>query len=141
MTHTAIKQAQTQTVQEPVGHTDGDGMAWAVLHAKSEALAIEASIANKNRDAARAQDLYRSAAQFENQALSILDASKTRTRGITAVSAVALWFKGGEYARAEQIAHAALADATMPDFARQELRNLVKAIWTGSKKQVQEQLI
>jgi hypothetical protein len=110
-------------------------MTWAILHAKSEALAIEASIANKSRDAARAQDLYRSAAQFEKQALSLLDASKTRTRGITAVSAVALWFKGGEYAQAEQIAHAALADATMPDFARQELRNLVQAIWTESTKQ------
>jgi hypothetical protein len=110
-------------------------MTWALLHAKSEALAIEASVAIKNRDEAKAQDLYKSAAQFEKQALELLDPSKTRTRGITAVSAVALWFKGGEYAQAEQIAHAALADATTPDFARQELRNLVQAIWTESTKQ------
>ena len=108
---------------------------WEVLHAKSEALAIEASIANKNRDAAIAQDFYKRAARFENEAFNILDASKTRTRGITAVSAAALWFKGGEYAQAAQIAHVALADATMPDFARQELRNLMQAIFTESTKQ------
>lgn len=110
-------------------------MTWAILHAKSESLAIEASVAIKNRDIKRAQDLYKSAAQLEKQALDLLDADKTRTRGITAVSAVALWFKGGEYAQAEQIAHAALADATMPNFVRQELRNLVQAIWTESTKQ------
>jgi hypothetical protein len=58
----------------------------------------------------------------------------TRTRGITAVSAVALWFKAGEYAFAEQLAYAVLTDPHIPAFAREELRNLVQAIWTENSK-------
>lgn len=110
-------------------------MTWAELHAKSESLAIEASLAQRNRDAFSAQELFRQAARFEKQALDVLDSSKVRTRGITAVSTVALWFKGGEYVQAELVAHSALSDVTIPEFARQELRNLVQAIWTETTKQ------
>ena len=80
-------------------------MTWAQLHADSERLAIEAQLAARARDMARAIDLYKRAGDLERQALDQLDVSKTRTRGITAVSAVALWFKAGEYALAEQLAH------------------------------------
>ena len=110
-------------------------MTWAELHSKSESLAIEASLAQRNRDASSAQELFRQAARFEKQALDALDSSKVRTRGITAVSTVALWFKSGEYVQAELVAHSALSDVSMPEFARQELRNLVQAIWTETTKQ------
>ena len=110
-------------------------MTWAELHAKSELLAIEASLAQRNRDAFSAQELFRQAARFEKQALDALDSSKVRTRGITAVSTVALWFKSGEYVQAELVAHSALSDVTIPEFARRELRNLVQAIWTETTKQ------
>jgi hypothetical protein len=110
-------------------------MTWAELHAKSESLAIEASLAQRNRDALSAQELFRQAARFEKNALDALDSSKVRTRGITAVSTVALWFKSGEYVQAELVAHSALSDVTIPEFARQELRNLVQAIWTETTKQ------
>ena len=110
-------------------------MTWAELHTESERLAIEAQLALRARNTGQAIDLYRQAAEIERQALEQIDVSKVRTRGITAVSAVALWFKAGEYAHAEQLAYLMLADALFPDFAREDLRNLVQAIWTESSKQ------
>ena len=62
------------------------------------------------------------------------DVSSSRTRSITAVSAVSLWYKAGDFAKAEQLAYSMLADDRMADFARIELRNLVQAIWTDSSK-------
>ena len=110
-------------------------MTWANFHARSEQLASEAQLALRARNTGQALDLYGQAAAAERLALNQLDASKVRTRGITAVSAVALWFKAREYGLAEQLAHATLADADIPEFARHEMRNLVQAIWTESAKQ------
>lgn len=109
-------------------------MTWIDLHTISEQFAIEAQLALKARNATQAFDLYRKAAETERQALEQLDVSKIRTRGITAVSAVALWFKAGEFSQAEQLAHLMLADPHIPEFARDDLRNLVQAIWTESSK-------
>jgi hypothetical protein len=110
-------------------------MTWAELHTKSEQLAIDAQLALKAHNTEKALDLYRQAAEAERQALDILDMSKVRTRGITAVSAIALWFKAGEYVQAEQLAHSMLADPQIPAFARADIRNLVQAIWIESSKQ------
>ncbi|HEX04796.1 MAG TPA: hypothetical protein ENH10_06515 [Bacteroidetes bacterium] len=109
-------------------------MTWAELHSESERLAIEAQLALRARNSEQAIELYKRAAEIEQQALEQLDLSKVRTRGITAVSAVALWFKAGEYTLAEQLGYSMLADLHIPDFAREELRNLVQAIWTESSK-------
>lgn len=109
-------------------------MTWAELHAESERLAIEAQLASRTRNPEHALSLYKRAAESERKALNQLDVSKVRTRGITAVSAVALWFKASEYALAEQLAYSMLADPHIPEFAREELRNLVQAIWTESSK-------
>ncbi|MEJ1958928.1 MAG: hypothetical protein WDM70_05290 [Nitrosomonadales bacterium] len=109
-------------------------MTWAELHAESERLAIDAQLALKARSTVQAIELYKQAANAERKALDQIDVSKVRTRGITAVSAVALWFKAGEYELAEQLAHLMLADSHMPDFARGDLRDLVQAIWTESSK-------
>lgn len=110
-------------------------MTWANFHTQSEQLAIAAQLAMRARNTGHALDLYGQAAAAERLALDQLDASKVRTRGITAVSAVALWFKARKYALAEQLAHATLADPNIPEFARHEMRNLVQAIWTESSKQ------
>lgn len=110
-------------------------MTWAKLHTESERFAIEAQLALRARDIGKAYELYKRAAEHEQKALTKLDASKVRTRGITAVSAVALWFKAAEYEPAELLAYSMLADPRMPDFAREDLRNLVQAIWTESAKQ------
>ena len=110
-------------------------MNWAIFHTESERLAIDAYRKSRAQNIAEANVLYSQAAEAEQRALGCLDVSKIRTRGITAVSAVALWFKATEYAYAEQLAHAMLADAHIPDFAREDLRNLIHAIWTESAKQ------
>jgi hypothetical protein len=110
-------------------------MTWAEFHARSEQLAIEAELAMRAKNTAQALALYAQAAVVERQALDQLDVTKARTRGITAVSAVALWYKARDYSRAEQLAHATLADSHIPEFARHEMRNLIQAIWTESAKQ------
>ena len=109
-------------------------MTWLQFHAESETRAIEAKIALADNDESRAADLYRQAAELEQKALDSLESNKTRTRGITAVSAVALWYKANEYTAAECLAYGLLADGGMPDFARDQLRNLVQAIWTEHTK-------
>lgn len=91
-------------------------------------------MAARARNSDQALELYKQAAAAERRALDQLDVAKVRTRGITAVSAVALWFKAREYVLAEQLAYSVLADPHIPEFAREELRNLVQAIWTESSK-------
>lgn len=109
-------------------------MTWADLHTASEAVAIEAEQAFRKGDASDAALLYAKAAELEQQALAAVDATKTRTRAITAVSAVSLWYKAAAYESAEQLAHAMLADPSIAQFARVDLRNLIQAIWTETSK-------
>jgi hypothetical protein len=110
-------------------------VSWKEFHSQSERLAIDAALADKGRQFETAKRLYREAAQLERKALEALDSSKLRTRGITAVSAVALWFKASAFVESEQLAYKMLSDETTPDFARVQLRNLVQAIWTEATKQ------
>ncbi len=107
-------------------------MSWVDLHKASEAAAIDAEQAFRVGNASQATLLYARAAELEQQALAAVDRTKARTRGITAVSAVSLWYKAVAYERAEQLAHSMLADPSIPPFARTDLRNLVQAIWTDS---------
>jgi len=109
-------------------------MTWTEFHRASEEAAIEAEQAFREGSTSQATLLYAKAAEFEQQALSVVDSTKTRTRGITAVSAVSLLYKAFAYERAEQLAHSMLADPSVPQFARAELRNLVQAVWTESSK-------
>jgi hypothetical protein len=109
-------------------------MSWLDRHAQSEKLAIEALLSLRAGDERGALSLYKQAAELEQEALYQLDPTKERTRGITAVSAVALWFKAADYLAAEKLAYAMLADSHLPEFAHEELRDLVQAIWTESSK-------
>ena len=102
-------------------------MTWDKLHAESEQLATEAQLALHALNTERALALYKQAAQAEQKALERLDLSKVRTRGITAVSAVALWLKANEYEIAEQLAYSMLADRNIPEFAHEELKKLVQS--------------
>src|ERR1700759_2749047 len=104
-------------------------MTWIEFHTASERSAVEAEEAFRGGNATRAKLLYEQAADAEQKALAAVDSLKTRTRGITAVSAVALWYKAAALDRAEQLAHSMLADPSLPDFARADLRTLVQAIW------------
>ena len=109
-------------------------MSWVDFHSASEAAAIEAEQEFRKGNASQAALLYAKAAESEQKALAHVDATKVRTRGITAVSAVSLWYKAAAYERAEQLAYAILADLSVPQFARTDLRNLIQAIWTESSK-------
>jgi hypothetical protein len=101
---------------------------WSQLHALSEAAAIEASLARYDGDSANANRLYAEAADYEEQALAVVDVTYGRTRGITAVSAVSLWYKAGQFERAGQLARTMLNDSTLPSYSRVELRELVEMV-------------
>jgi hypothetical protein len=104
-------------------------MSWQEHHTQSEQYASLAEVAKREGELERSQELYRLAAECEAHALEALDITKTRTLGITVVSAVALWFKAEELGTAERLAYRWLATDSLPSFAVQELRDLLQAIW------------
>jgi hypothetical protein len=110
-------------------------MNWDRYHTQSERLAAEAELARRSADPRQAEELYRQAASAEAQALEHVPSDKVRTRGITAISAVALWYKGREYARAERLAYHYLAAGELPRFAEAQLRELLNVIWSAEAAQ------
>lgn len=104
-------------------------MSWQEHHTQSEQYASLAEEAHRTAEIERVRELYWLAAESEVRALEALERCKTRTLGITIVSAVALWFKAGEFGTAEQLAYRWLATDSLPPFAIQELRELLQAIW------------
>ena len=110
-------------------------MSWTEHHSRSENLAAEAEMASRTGDATRAEQLYRQAAEAEEAAFDNLTSAKLRTRGITCVSAVALWYKSHEYATAERTALTYLTISDLPSFAKVQLRELLHLIWTADVAQ------
>lgn len=106
-------------------------MTWDQLHSKSELLAIQAEAAIRAGKREPAERLYRQAAAAEADALHQVPEEKTRTRGITAVSSVALWYKGRDYDAAERRARAELTTPGLPSFAHEQLRDLLHLIWAA----------
>lgn len=105
-------------------------MSWDEHHSASERLAAEAERAARLGDRAAAEELYRQAAKAEAAALDDVGREKSRTRGVTAVSAVALWYKAHDLTRAERLAHRCLATGDLPGFAQSQIRELLSLIWT-----------
>ncbi len=105
-------------------------MSWNEHHSLSEKLVVEAESLRRSGDNGRALEVYCKAAKEESLAFDALEPEKVRTRGITAVSAVALWYKGHDYTSAEQTAYRCLSAGNLPTFAESELRNLLQIIWT-----------
>src|SRR5690606_17758225 len=64
-----------------------------------------------------------------------LDPTKTRTLGITVISAVALWYKAHHDAQAEHLAHTWLASDGLPPFAVEQLRELLQMIWSARTRE------
>ena len=106
-------------------------MTWDQYHSLSERLAVEAGSARRVGDTQRAEALYRDAAAAEDSAFAELPSEKHRTRGVTAVSSVALWYKGQDYNAAERLAHRHLAAGELPSFAIAQLRELLHFIWAA----------
>jgi hypothetical protein len=114
-------------------------MSWAENHTLSAELAAKAQVALRSNDVDEALHLYSLAGERELDAFNDTDPSKLRTRGITIVSAIALFYKGRNFERAEKLAYANLASTELPAFATEQLRDLVQSIWT--EKEFQERRI
>lgn len=106
-------------------------MSWSSYHSRSERLASEAEVLFRAGESERSIALYGQAARAELSALDALDPAKTRTLGITAVSAVALFYKAREYPIAEKTAHRLLGSHELPSFAVQQLHELLQGIWSA----------
>ena len=102
-------------------------MSWNQHHSRSESLAAEAEMARRAGDTDRARDLYLQAAAEESAAYGHLSTEKIRSRGITAVSAVSLFFKGQDYEAAERLARDYLGER-LPAFAESQLGDLLGRI-------------
>lgn len=105
-------------------------MSWLSWHEISEVKAAGAHAAARGGDALLARQSFREAAEAESKALEELDVTKLRTYGITAVSATSLWFKAEELEEAERTALRFLSCENLPQFAVQQLRELVQSVWT-----------
>lgn len=111
-------------------------MSWVEAHKRSEELASTAHEAMRRGDRAVAESLFRQAANAEEQALLQLNAvEKPRTFGVTAVSAVALWYKAGDLSAAEAIAYQVLAHTHLQQFAVSQLRTLLQSVWNVRAQQ------
>jgi len=105
-------------------------MTWAQHHQESERASAEAHLARRSGDLSSAKSLFDRAAEAELKAIALLDpASKPRTYGITAVSAAALLYKSERVAEAEIFAHSILSRADLPEFATDQLKELLQTIW------------
>ena len=103
-------------------------MSWIEHHKVSEDLASQAQIALSDGREEDALALYARAALAENKALADLDTSKTRTLGISAVSAASLYYKAAEFESAKKVAVRWLEFKSLPAFAKDQLRSLLQAI-------------
>lgn len=105
-------------------------MSWSDHHTSSEKLASEAQASHRRGEREVAERLYSEAAEQETKALQYLPEDKQRTRGITAVSAVALWYKARAFARAEEVALRELAAGLLPGFAKRQVQELLQIVWS-----------
>ena len=105
-------------------------MSWIEHHHVSEHLALQAQAALRDGQRQRAQELYAHAAEAEQRAVADLDPKKIRTLAISSVSAVSLYYKAAMFERAEDAACRWLRVASLPLFAKDQLRNLLQAIWS-----------
>lgn len=105
-------------------------MSWLIHHQTSEEAASEAHAARRRGDEPLAASLFAGAAKAELLALKHLSVTeKPRTFGVTAVSAAALLYKAEQPQEAEQFAHSMLSQPGLPDFATDQLREILQSIW------------
>ncbi len=104
-------------------------MTWLEHHRRSEGFAGDADVCRLRGRLEQAKDLYRQAAVAEEAALADLAPDKPQTFGITAVSAVSCYFMAHDYEHAEQLAYEFLAGDRLPEFARHDMKEVLKEIW------------
>jgi hypothetical protein len=113
-------------------------MTWLEAHTRSEELASAAEIAERTRRFPDAILLYHAAAQEEDKALSLVDEKKSRTVGILAVSAAALYIKARCFQEAERTALRGLNRPSVREPHRFQLRQLLQDAWIEQDKSASE---
>ena len=108
-------------------------MAWLDHHKESEQLAAEADGLTRGGDWGAARRVYGAAAVAEGRALDSLDGGRWRTYGITAVSAVSLYYKSARWDDARLLAHRCLSVRDLPEFASLQLEDLLVSIQLRSR--------
>ncbi len=109
-------------------------MDWISLHRQSEIFARQAHEQLRAGDDVGAKRAFAEAAKLETQALDFLDVSKERTRGVATVSATSLWYKAGELEVAAKFAYRQLGADGLPEFAQEQLEELLRAIYEEREK-------
>lgn len=109
-------------------------MSWKEYHSKSERLAADAELALRQGNSENALDLYQRAAESELRALEHVGPSKSRTLGVTLISAVSLFYKAKLYQRAESLAYQFLSTSQLPSYANSEIRALLQTIWSDQAR-------
>lgn len=103
-------------------------MSWLIHHTRSEEYASQAEELYRQQEVNHAAEFYSLAAEAEVNALENLALNKTRTIGITAVSATSLYYKAHKFLLAKQVAHKWLATELLPPFAIEELEDILQVI-------------
>src|SRR4051812_2079850 len=97
-------------------------------HRAAQEVSQQAAVLFRTGKAREARALFAEAAALEERALDMLPPKQIRTRGILAVSTVALYFKAASYERAETVAARLMTDHSLPAFARVQLCDLLSEI-------------
>ncbi len=113
-------------------------MTWLQAHTRSEELASAAEVAERSGRYVVAISLYHAAAQSEDQALSFVDDAKSRTVGILAVSAAALYIRARQFQEAERAALRGLNRPTVSASHRFQLRQLLQDAWIEQDKKASD---
>ena len=110
-------------------------MTWIKHHRASEICASQAEVYLREGRREEARKQYALAAAAEEKALAALDLAKTRTYGITAVSAASLHFKARQTKEAERVALRSMRFDRLPAFAQHQLRHLLQVVWAEETRQ------
>lgn len=103
-------------------------MTWLEHHQVSERRASEAEAAARRGDHSHAKQLYAEAAKAEEQALRQVMDDKPRTYSVTAVSAVALYYKAAAWLDAQILAYRCLGSERLQEFASQQIEEMLDSI-------------
>ena len=104
-------------------------MSWLDHHQRSEWYAAKAEAFVREGDARRAEEFYALAAEKEVHGLEAVATDKPRTYGVTAVSAVSLYFKASDWDNARALAHRCLGSGRIVEkSAVHQLENLLDSI-------------
>lgn len=97
-------------------------------HRHSQELSSKAELLAREGRVEKARELYLQAASLEAEALAQVGADKPRTRGILAVSLASQYYKAAAYDEAVNVATTYMTDASVPAFAREQLKILLEKI-------------